>query len=238
MFTMSGDLAICQYCNLATSSWECVSQIPVHICPQDFITRNVCGFDGNLLIDSDAVCIKHETVFNLKYKCFKQGGSFSRQYKANVCDEKEEKCCYCMRNAESLRMISKMDVAFQEFLIAYGTQRVTRKGTGISDDNLLCSRCYQCLRKKYKGNQEGVYYSPKKPLRGNSKNSSVESSFCMNSPKVESSQCSKEIELETADEESVCVKCGVSSSKKMKKKLRVTDSVYLKLLNTISIFCV
>ena len=134
---------------------ETVSQIPERVCPQEFITTSqISKRSSKLLLTTDLVCTEHEPLFHLKYVSYKRGGSFSAGFnpKYNRLNQvlNPAPCKRCSKLSTNLRKISGCkNLRFIQFIIDEGIQRVTRKqGTGISQDDHLCSSCYMVLRRK------------------------------------------------------------------------------------------
>ena len=148
----------CKFCgkDVEIQYMETVSQIPERVCPQEFITTSqISKRSSKLLLTTDLVCTEHEPLFHLKYVSYKRGGSFSAGFnpKYNRLNQvlNPAPCKRCSKLSTNLRKISGCkNLRFIQFIIDEGIQRVTRKqGTGISQDDHLCSSCYMVLRRKY-----------------------------------------------------------------------------------------
>jgi len=164
-------LTKCTYCGKLEERQylEAVSQIPNFKSPQNFILTTERGKDDKPLSPTDLLCVTHEDQFRLKYKSQIRGGKYTSQFKSSNIKRNEQnpaECVYCQKVCEKRSLRRKISCfknhRFIKFIVDEGIQRVTRlSGTGISEDDDLCSKCYQILRKKW----AELHYSPVKPVR-------------------------------------------------------------------------
>jgi hypothetical protein len=136
----------CAFCGRDTKYWERVDQVPTAVCKQNFVLNHLEAKNGVGLQGNDYICTRHESVFELKYSCFKTSRPFQKGFSYNYVTE-GTLCAIC-EDSFSTRRISRMSDGFQDFLLKGAYQRTTRSGTGLSEADSLCSSCYQSYRKK------------------------------------------------------------------------------------------
>lgn len=160
-------LIVCRYCGIDTEFFELVKQVPNEYCTQEFLTNHQYAVDGKLLGPEDFICTDHEELFRLKFKCYSRGQGFQERFSYNSAKNKDEKggktCSYCGKACKLRhRQVGLCNINFQSFLLTTATQRTTRSGTGISQDDDLCVACYMVLRRKFENQRKGMDYSPVK----------------------------------------------------------------------------
>ena len=153
-----------------------MSQLPSFACSQEFILTTQRGIDDELLSLSSLICINHEEQFRLKHASYLKGGTFATKHKPKLKKRNAllnpTPCAFCQETSTHLRNIaSYKNEGFIKFIIEDAVQRMTRSGgTGISQDDDLCRKCYQILRFKWKNpNYSPVKYSQRPSTKRKSK---------------------------------------------------------------------
>ena len=153
-YRASPDTICCAYCGRFTPDYQLVSQVPESKSKQSFIITEIFGTDGHLLKGDDYACFDHEETFRIKYICFLRKQPYSKSFVRNRPNtNKELPTTICTRcgSTNAVRYYSVEQIQSQElknFLVnevKLSKERVTRKGTGISETN-LCRPCYYVLR--------------------------------------------------------------------------------------------
>ena len=127
------------------------------------------SFNGNKLTNTDYVCTEHENCYRLKYLSFKRGMVFATEYRyRKVIHDNTCAKCGIISQAVKIRAVQNMSTGLNDFIVNRMTSNSkpsTRSRSGFGDGTLLCSSCYQIVRKKYEAEITGTVYSPKKKLK-------------------------------------------------------------------------
>ena len=156
----------CTYCGSDTTSFKLVSQILSNCCPTSFVTSEILSISGNLLKNDDKICSNHQDCFRIKYLQFKRGLQFTRKFRNDRADDTSKFCVICKTsNSYHFYQIHTVKTAsLKDFIINQihlEGKIVTRKGSGITENDHLCNKCYKLI----KNQKLEKYRSPKKKVK-------------------------------------------------------------------------
>ena len=161
------DKVVCAYCGKETQSYQLVSQIPTWKCSQQFILTSLLNFSGDPMVGSDYVCFDHEETFRIKFGIFQNGLPFHVSHIPRSTKKTDENkiCGFCFSAQLIYRRVSTIQSnALKNFILSemkLKGKQAKRKGTGLSESDIICSACYQNVRKKFLTTN----YSPCKPVK-------------------------------------------------------------------------
>ena len=147
------DIIDCVYCGASTPSYQLISQVPRGKCPQDFISKDLLGKNGINLQPDDYICFEHEEHFRIQFRQKCRGLPFNRSfYRPSSKMEMELSCVVCScKNLQKyhcigrIRTLSLRNYVINEMNLRGG--KSTRRGSGVTDEDYLCHKCYQCIRR-------------------------------------------------------------------------------------------
>ena len=141
------DALLSAYCGVSTTSYQLVSKLlSSSSFPPSFVTSKISSTINKLLKPTDYIRSDHQHYFHLKYVQFQRGIPISTTFK----NEKSDNTKYCAKcGSESASMYCQSHSFKMASLKYYITnwmnfegRRVTGIGSGISEKDCLCSKCY------------------------------------------------------------------------------------------------
>ena len=147
------DIVDCVYCGASTRSYQLISQMPKEKCPQNFIEKDLLGKNGISLHPDDYICFEHEEHFRIQFRQKCRGLPFNRSfYRPSSKMEIELFCVVCScKNLQKyhciggIRTLSLRNYVINEMNLSGG--KSMRSGSGVTDEDYLCGKCYHCIRK-------------------------------------------------------------------------------------------
>ena len=147
------DAVLCAFCGISTTSYQLVLQsLSSSSCPPSFVTSEISSTSNELFKPTDYICSGHQDCFHFKNVQFQRGILISTTFKSEKSDD--TKCCAkCGSESASIyrQIHSIKTVTPKDYIINWMNfegKRVTRRRSGISEKDYLCSKCYVRARRE------------------------------------------------------------------------------------------
>ena len=158
------EIVPCAFCGALTSSYQLVSQVPTEKCPQEFILSELLSIEEVPLQPDEYICFEHEDLFRIKHTQSAHGQSFNKSFFNPYTKTKSAVSCAVCSCTESskfhcvggIKTLSLRNFVINEMKTSH--LYTTRRGSGVTEIDHICSAWYQTMRGKI---LQG-YYSPQK----------------------------------------------------------------------------
>ena len=162
------DAVLCAFSGISITLYQLVLQLlSSSSYPSSFVTSEISSTSNELLKPTDYISSDHQHCFRLKYLQFQHSIPISTTFKNEKSDD--TKCCTkCGSESASLyrQIHSIKTVSLKDYIINWMNfegKRVMQRGSGISEKDYLCSKCYVPARRE----KIAMHFSPVKKRRKN-----------------------------------------------------------------------